>query len=381
MRQLSSAELQRCVWDFLESIGVLPRWMESSTSDKPGRGHYEWGNWSDTMRQKSMWLMGGPWRTLVADIRTADLILSVASFHKVKDQVVWEIVEQTYLRSERRRQSAAPEDIVKTRIRSVFSWQRRHDVRKHSLIWFLDLAFVLSSYCEFQARMLFSGSPIPNTDPANFVPSLAPSDFGIQSVRMEDEMISHGFVPFYLTVGGLADSQVLLAHQMAFKFCVGLNPPIVDMDMAVRETRGMPREDKAVDFMTPWLQRMEGAAHRERWDNLVRGIYHRHASIRNLDIFKTEVCRCIVTRLLFAVTRLENAENGYVFDIVSSTAVEHGEKELLVSLRLGGLKRKRTVSRRTLRSYLDEHFCKLERNGFRVPSASSGGARLAAHGR
>lgn len=323
------------------------------------------------MRDKSMWVMGGPWRTMVADVRTARLIPSVAAFHKVKDQVVWEIVEQTYLRAERERGSTAEEDIVKTRIRSVFSWQRRHDVKKNSLMWFLDFAFVLSAYAEFQARMLFSGSSIPDVDPANLVPSFAPADFGTQSNRMDAEMISYGFLPFYYQVQGLTESEVLLTRHVASKFCMSLDPPVVDMDMDVRETRGMPREEKAVDFMTPWLQRMALEDQEGRWHLLVLWILQRKETIRDMEAFKAEVCRSIVVLLLLELTRRENPEAGYVYDIAASTALEQGEKELLVSLRLPGQKRKRTVSRRTLRSDLDERISRFEQSQYSLSIGSS----------
>lgn len=132
MRQVPPAELQRCVWDFVEGIAILPKWIESSASDKPGRGHYEWGNWSDAIREVPMWVLGGPWRTIIADARLTQLVSSVTTLHKLKDQFVWEIVEQTYHRAEQKRKSTAGEETVKTRIRSVFSWQRRHDVRVRS---------------------------------------------------------------------------------------------------------------------------------------------------------------------------------------------------------------------------------------------------------
>lgn len=362
MRQVSPVELQRCVWDFLESISVLPKWIESSGRDKQGRGHYEWGNWSDAIRAIPMWVLGGPWRTIVADVRTARLLSSVSAFHKLKDQVVWEIVEQTYLRAETRRQSTAEEDTVKTRIRSVFSWQRRHDVKKHSLMWFLDFAFVLSAYSEFQAHLLFSESSIPNNDPARLVPLLQPAEFGTQSNRMEQEMVSHGFLPFYCRVQGLTDPEVLLARHFASKFCYGLEPPIVDMDVDVRETRGMPREEKAVDFMTPWLQRMSSGEHDGIWNSLVMWILEKKGSLTNIEIFKSELCRSIVILLLLEMTKTEHPEAGYVYDIAGSTALEQSEKELLVSLRMAGQKRKRTVSRRTLRSDLDQRIMTWERN-------------------
>eukprot|EP00177_Eucheuma_denticulatum_P007026 GFKZ01012782.1.p1 GENE.GFKZ01012782.1~~GFKZ01012782.1.p1 ORF type:complete len:380 (-),score=48.56 GFKZ01012782.1:717-1856(-) len=361
MRQVSPVELQRCVWDFVEGIAILPKWIESSASDKPGRGHYEWGNWSDAIRDVPMWVLGGPWRTIVADARTARLVSSVSTLHKLKDQFVWEIVEQIYLRAERRRQSTAGKDTVKTRIRSVFSWQRRHDVKKHSLMWFLDFAFVLSAYSEFQAHLLFSGSPIPNDDPARLVPLLAPAEFGAQSNRMEQEMFKHGFLPFYCKVQGLFDSNVLLARHLASNFCDGVNPPIVDMDVDVKETRGMPREEKKIDFMTPWLQRMALADNDGRWNLLVSRIIEHKVSIGDFEMFKAEVCRCIVIFLLLEMTKADTFEVGYVYDIAASTAVEQSEKELLVSLRTAGQKRKRTVSRRTLRSDLEERIQDRER--------------------
>ena len=376
MRQVSPLELRRCVREFLESIAVLPRWIESSGRDRQGRGHYEWGNWSDAIRAIPMWVLGGPWRTIIADVKTAQLLSSVSGFHKLKDQVVWEIVEQTYQRAERRRRSTAEKDTVKTRIRSVFSWQRRHDVKKHSLMWFLDFAFVLSAYSEFQAHFLFSDSTIPQNDPARMVPLLAPAQFGTHSNRMEQEMFNHGFLPFYCKVPGLTDKEVSMARTLASQFCYGLDRPIVDMDVDVRETRGMPREEKAVDFMTPWLQMMSSREHGSVWTSLVMRILEEKDSLSDLEIFKSELCRSIVIVLLSEMTKPDHREAGYVYDIAGSTAVEQSEKELLVSLRTAGQKRKRTVSRRTLRSDLDQQIMTYERNmSVQSGQASSSAAR------
>lgn len=354
MRVVSPIELQQCVKDFLVSVNELPNWIVSSVTDRPGRGHYEWVHWSHAMRSVQLWLLGGPWRTMVADVRTAGLVTTIAEFHKIKDQLVWEITEQTYLRAEAARQSPATDETVKTRIRSVFSWQRRHDVKKHSLMWFLDFAFVLSSYSEFQARMLFCDSAIPSSDPATMVPNLAPPDFGKHASRMEQEMFSHQFLPFYCNVASLGDEDVLLARKLGATFCKQLAPPGVDMDSDVRETRGMPREEKAVDFMTPWLEKMKGPEHDARWNALTSRILEKRSSINQWELFKTELCRAIVALLLSEVCTSDAAEAGYVYDIAASTAVEQSERELLVSLRLAGQKRKKTVSRRTLRSDLDQ---------------------------
>lgn len=354
MRPVSPAQLQQCVKDFLDGVDVLPNWIESSASERPGRGHYEWGNWSDAMRATHLWMLGGPWRTIVADVKRDELINTVSEFHKVKDQMVWEIVEQTYFRAEAARQSSASEETVKTRIRSVFSWQRRHDGKKHSLMWFLDFAFTLLAYSLFQAHMLFSNSPIPKVDVENIVPQLSPADFGKQVIFMEQQMFSHNFLPFYCRVNRLTDQDVLLAQRLARTFCEGLPPPVVDMDVDVRETRGMPREEKAVDFMTPWLRIMEGSQHETRWTSLVQTIHEKRTTISSFEPFKTELCRAIVASLLIHVSSSSEApEAGYVYDIAATTAVEQSERELLVSLRLPGQKRKKTVSRRTLRSDLD----------------------------
>lgn len=305
------------------------------------------------MRSKHLWMWGGPWHTIVADVKRDGLISTVSEFHKVKDQMVWEIVEQTYFLAEAARQSSAPEDTVKTRIRSVFSWQRRHDARKHSLIWFLDFAFALSAFSEFQVRMLSSSSHFSNMDIESRVPELSPAEFGKQVVLMENQMFSHNFLPFYCRVASLNGDDVLMARQLAKSFCDQLPPPVVDMDGDVRETRGMPREEKAIDFMTPWLHTMEKSEHESRWNTLVAVIAGKEPFIDNFEIFKSELCRAIVSSLLIELSTSEAPEAGYVYDIAASTAVEQSERELLVSLRLPGQKRKKTVSRRTLRSDLD----------------------------
>lgn len=325
----------------------------SSASERPGRGHYEWGNWCDAMRAVHLWVLGGPWPTMIADVKTASLVSSVSELHQLKDQLVWEIVEQTYLRAERARRSVATDDTVKTRIRSVFSWQRRHDVKKNSLMWFVNFAFTLAAYSEFQAHMLFSNSSIPNTNPASSVPDLTPSDFGRHAVRMEQEMFLHGFLPFYYAVAQLENRDTLYARHLATGFCQELVSPTVDMDGEVKETRGMPREEKAIDFMTPWLQILELPEHKERWDTLLSSLVEYSSCVSNSELFKSELCRCIVSLVLLQICVSVAPEAGYVYDITASTAVEQSERELLVSLRLPGQKRKRTVSRRTLRGDLD----------------------------
>lgn len=229
-------------------------------------------------------------------------------------------------------------------------------------MWFLDFAFVLSAYSEFQAHLLFTGSSVPNHDPANLVPLLAPAEFGTQSNKMESEMFRHGFLPFYCRVQGLIDFDVILARRLASKFCYGLEPPIVDMDVDVKETRGMPREEKAIDFMTPWLQQMSLPDKDERWNFLISPIIENKSSISNLEIFKAEICRSIIVLLLLEMAKAETPDAGYVYDIAASTALEQSEKELLVSLRMAGQKRRKTVSRRTLRSDLDERILRWERS-------------------
>lgn len=356
MRPTSPPELVQIVSDFLEGVAVLPNWIVSSAHDRPGRGHYEWGNWSDTMREKHLWMLGGPWRTIVADVKRDGLIHSVINYHKLKDQMVWEIVEQTYCRAELARQSIVTGDTVKTRIRSVFSWQRRHDTRKHSLIWFIDFAFTLLAYSQFQAHKLFSDPSISTLEFDNIIPQFSPAEFGKRTIHMENQMLSHSFLPFYCSIPTLSNDDVLAARTLATYFCEdygGLPPPVVDMDGDVRETRGMPREEKAVDFMSPWLTTMERPEHQVRWDSLINNIIEYEGRLARSDSFKAELCRAIVASLLIQLSVSDTADAGYVCDIAASTAVEQSERELLVQLRLVGLRRKKTVSRRTLRSDLE----------------------------
>lgn len=354
MRPSSPLNLQQSVRDFLVSIDVLPNWIDSSASEKPGRGHYEWGNWSDALRAVHFWTLGGPWRALVIDVKNSALITTVADFHKIKDLIVWEVVEQTYSRAEIARNSSASDETRKTRIRSVFSWQRRHDVKKNSIMWFLDFAFVLAAYSEFQGRMLFSSSHISASDPENIIPTLSPAEFGLHAHRLELEMISYNFLPFYARVSFLQDHQVLITRRLAATFCQDLPPPTVDMDGEVQGTRGMPREEKAVDFMTPWLHILEAPLHQQRWSQLTQQIASHSHTISNFDAFLTELSRCIVYTSLLTIAISDAPEAGYVYDIAATTAIEHSEQELLVSLRLPGQKRKRTVSRRTFRSDLNQ---------------------------
>lgn len=352
MRPTTPAKLQQCIKDFLDGIYVLPNWIISSASDRPDRGHYEWGNWSDMMRSKHLWMLGGPWRTMVADVKKDGLITSIMEFHKMKDQMVWEIVEQTYSRAELMRQSSASEETVKMRIRSVFSWQRRHDSKKHSLIWFIDFAFALLAYSEFQGHMVFYDPYISNVDIEDIVPELQPAEFGRQVVLMENKMIHHNFVPFYCRDIKLNDYEIITVRRLARSFCEGLSPPAVDMDVDVRETRGMPREEKAIDFMTPWLHSMEHPEHEFRWTSLI-GMTAQYENMNSFEAFKVELCRSIVSSQLIEVSTSESPEAGFVYDIAAQTAVEQSEKELLVSLRLPGQKRKKTVPRRTLRRDLE----------------------------
>ncbi|CAN8070165.1 unnamed protein product [Agarophyton chilense] len=373
MRVASPERLQTCVHHFLLGINVLPRWIDAAaaSSDRPGRGHYEWGNWSDALRTLNMWLFGGPWRTIIADIRLARLVTSISELHKLKDQIVWEIVEQTYIQAERQRQSSVPEETVKTRIRSVYSWQRRHDVKKNSLMWFLDFAFVLAAYSEFQARFLFTESPIPAWHPERTVPSLSPARFGIQATQMELEMIQNNFLPFYARVPRLDDIHVLRARRFAHQFCHNVIPPQVVMDTDVRETRGMPREDKAVDFMTPWLESMNTEQNEQRWHTLIRAVINERSVVADFELFKGEVCRAIVSLLLLQLTQAPAVDSSYVYDMAAVTAVDQSEKELLVPSRLPGQKKKRPVSRRTLRGDLEERIRRYEsgyREGSQPPS-------------
>eukprot|EP00178_Gracilaria_changii_P023719 TRINITY_DN716_c0_g1_i1.p1 TRINITY_DN716_c0_g1~~TRINITY_DN716_c0_g1_i1.p1 ORF type:complete len:395 (+),score=51.12 TRINITY_DN716_c0_g1_i1:249-1433(+) len=366
MRVASPEKLQTCVQNFLLGINVLPRWIDAaaSSSDRPGRGHYEWGNWSDELRSLNMWTFGAPWRTIIADIRLERLVTSISELHKLKDQIVWEIVEQTYIQAERQRQSSVPEDTVKTRIRSVYSWQRRHDVKKNSLMWFLDFAFVLAAYSEFQARLLFTASPIPQWQPERLVPSLTPAEFGTQATHMELEMIQNNFLPFYARVPQLDDEHVLRARRFAQQFCQNVTPPQVVMDTDVRETRGMPREDKAVDFMTPWLQSMDTEQNEQRWQTLTHAVIDERRAVADFELFKGEVCRAIVSLLLLQLTQSPAVDSSYVYDMAAVTAVDQSEKELLVPSRLPGQKKKRPVSRRTLRGALEERIRRYE-SGYR----------------
>ena len=183
--------------------------------------------------------------------------------------------------------------------------------------------------------------------------SLSPAEFGRQSTDLDNEMIAYNFLPFYNKVAGLDDVDVLQARDIAHNFCTNLSPPSVVMDTSVRETRGMPREEKVVDFMTPWLETMAAPEHDGRWDGLVRRILERGGAVADLDVFKTEVCRASIMCLLMQLTKVECSEAGYVYDIAPNIAVEQSEKELLVSQRLHGQKKKRTVSRRTLRGDLE----------------------------
>ncbi|KAI0566176.1 hypothetical protein FGB62_11g235 [Gracilaria domingensis] len=365
MRVASPERLQTCVQNFLLGINVFPRWIDAaSSSDRPGRGHYEWGNWSDQLRTLNMWTFGAPWRTIIADIRLAHLISSISELHKLKDQIVWEIVEQTYIQAELKRRSSVPEETVKTRIRSVYSWQRRHDVKKNSLMWFLDFAFVLAAYSEFQARLLFTESPIPQRQPERAVPTLTPAQFGTEATHMELEMIQNNFLPFYARVPQLDDMHVLRARRYAQQFCHNVTPPQVVMDTDVRETRGMPREDKAVDFMTPWLQSMDTEQNEQRWQTLTRAVISERPVVADFELFKGEVCRAIVSLLLLQLTQSPAVDSSYVYDMAAVTAVDQSEKELLVPSRLPGQKKKRPVSRRTLRGALEERIRRYE-SGYR----------------
>lgn len=54
------------------------------------------------MRQQPLWQMGGPFRALIMDIRCSHL-LHTTPLHRVKDMLVWEIVELAYLKAEQSR--------------------------------------------------------------------------------------------------------------------------------------------------------------------------------------------------------------------------------------------------------------------------------------
>lgn len=361
MRQESPPALRAVVADFVDASAALPVWVESAGAERAGRGHYEWGNWSDLLRGRRMWLLGGPWRTLVAELRLAALLTTAAELHRLKDQTVWELVEQTYLRAEADRASAADPDTVKTRIRSVFSWQRRHDVKKHSLVWFLDFAFALAAYEEFQATQLFRVQALD--DPASRVEELAPRDFGVEAERMERTMLAARFLPFYARVAGLANALVIEARAQCAAFARHIAPPDVQMNMDVRETRGMPREEKAVDFMTPWLARLSHEEHNARWDALLRWLCAYKTQLADAAEWGrlvTEVCRAVVAHVLLQVCMANGTDSGYVADVAASTAVEQSDPDLLVPIRTAGQKRKRLVSRHSLRRVLDSRVAQWE---------------------
>lgn len=358
MRPASPAKLQNVVKDFLNDIAVLPNWITSSALDRPDPGHYEWGNWSDSMRSKHLWMLGGPWRTMAANVKKDKLITSISNFHKLKDQLVWEIVEQTYCRAEAVRQSPATEETVKTRIRSVFSWQRRHDTKKHSLIWFVDFAFTFLAFSEFQGLIACSNLPISNLELEGIVPDLSPAQFGTRIAWMENQMFQHYFLPFYYKEPRLTKNEILLAHHIGKRFCLGLKPPMVGMDVGVRETRGMPREEKAIDFMTPWLQSIDEKEHDERWNIILGTVVEHEPNISDWGMFKAELCRSIISSILCNISLSDKAEAGYVSDIRAATAVEQSEPELLVPLRSQGQKRKKTISRSTFRNCLE---CRLQK--------------------
>lgn len=252
------------------------------------------------------------------------------------------------------------------RIRSVFSWQRRHDIRKNSLIWLIDFAFVLCAYMDYSATLLFTSVPLGIVDPTIHIPYLTPQQIGSMCHSLEAEMFQHSYLPFYMKTPPLVDSDMIYARTLANTFCENITPPVVTMDSHVRETRGMSREDKKVDFMTPWLQSISCQScpahchcpNAMRWYKLVCGIVQR--KVADIQLFKKEVCQIIVNILLTTLSVQTPSDEGYIYDIAPATAVEQSERELLVFVRIPGTKRKRTVSRRTFRGDLDvriSQFC------------------------
>lgn len=362
MRKGSPPAMRICVRDFLQTVGVLPQWSKASTAERPSRGHYEWGHWSDALRSRSMWAFGGPWRSLIADIKIASLLQSVSELHRVKDQIVWEIVEQIYTRAEKARSSNADQETTKTRIRSVFSWQRRHDVKKHSLIWFIDFAFALSAYDEYQTTRLFREN-VAFQDPAQQVSAMAPREVGRQAEALEREMLQAGFLPFYAKVGCLSETMTIRIRLEAATFCQGLNPPRVEMSMDVRETRGMPREEKAVDFTTPWLAGLAHEQHNQRWSRLLTFLTSARGEVGSPELWELLIAECsraIVSCALTQIVMSDAANAGYVADIAHSTAVEQSNPDLLVPSRRVGQKRKRLVSRQSFRKVLESRLKQLD---------------------
>lgn len=367
MRPSSSNKLRACVSDFLDSMSTLPFWVSSSSDHRQDRGHYEWGTWNDSMRSSFVWMVGGPWRTIVADVQRDCLLSSTSEFHKLKDQLVWEIIDQAYHRAEAKRQSTATEETAKTRIRSVFSWQRRHDVKKHSLIWFLDFAFTLSAYSEFQGQMLFSKlHSISILNLEDQIPFFSPSQFGQHAHSMENQMFRNNFIPFYCRHPSMTDNHILIVRKLSHMFCHELSPPAVEMNKEVVETRGMPREDKAVDFMSPWLVLIEKPEHDQRWNIVLRVLVELQSSISNFNAFKAELCRQIVMMMLSEITNSGSSEIGFIYDIMSLTANEQSEIDLVV--RSNSQKKRRMAPRLSLRSVL-EH--RLESCGVKRPSFPS----------
>lgn len=347
MREGSAPALRDAVLEFLNRICVLPQWIDGAESGG-ARGHYEWGRWGDALRARKAWMRGAAWRSLIAALRGAGLPAHVAALHRVKDQLVWEVVAQAYGRAEAARGSTAPAAARKTRIRSVFSWQRRHDTKKHSLIWLIDLAFALVAYDAFAV----DGQGDASVDLAE----LAPADIGRRAHALDIEMTHARVLPFYARVPLLPDAVVAEFRVRAGEFVNALAPPYVAMCGTVKETRGMPREGKAVDFATPWLALLAHEAHEARWAALIA---HLEAARRSMtlspalwDALLAECCRAVVGSALAIVACSDDHNAGYVADIAAAAAVAQSHVDLLVAARRQGYKRKRLVPRQSFRRVL-----------------------------
>ncbi len=350
MRKPSPEPLCVCVRDFVRTIGVLPHWVDTTTAEENDKGHYEWVHWGEALRPHPMWEFGGPWRSLVADIKMANLLVSIEYLHELKEQIIWEIVEQVYKAAEAARNSTTPVAKIKARIRSVHSWQQRHFEKKHTLLSFLDFAFVLSAYDEFQAERQFIDPAL--TDPVLDVPALPPNELVAHAAALEIEMLHARRLPFYARVDGLDDSFTLQVRLAAIQFCDGLAPPFVDMEADVRETRGMPRSEKAVDFTTVWLTLLQENEYIPRWNCLIDLLLRCRQKIESLESWEAllkEVSRAIIATTISHAPPL----GGFRDDVLPYVASQQRHLHLKVPRRIEGQKRKKYVYRVSFRAVME----------------------------
>lgn len=267
MRRNHPPGLNQCVKDFVFSIDRVPAWVDEFASTDAAKGHYEWNQWVTSLQAQNLWKFGGPWRVLVADLRLAKCFSSVEDLHKLKDKVVYAIVDRVYRMADARTPSGATQDKHRKRVQSVYSKQNKHPVTRHSLLAFLDFAFALSAHEEFVARRFDTRGHFE--EPESVISRLRPTEVTPHAVRLETSMLEAGYLPFYLSSSALEDTAMLSVRQQVLRFCDRLPAPLLTVVPELRNVRGLKQKEKLGDCTTEWIERLKHGSLDARWRDLL----------------------------------------------------------------------------------------------------------------